>query len=241
MREVTDEALQRLYRACRSNSGFPGVIPDESHGPPSTTAILDALGLMQPSLEDMGAIEDVQRPVPTSLSYYTTQSDPSTPQRGETTLSTEESSDQDEHIPSPTHSSFSRQSLAQEPEPGPSLAAVFPLGTAMPSEMDMCEQFRCAASQNSSSRRGSNTIQEKHPNTSYSSDQAFDLDVYLDTDLDVYLDTNSCWVPISGPHPPSRGGVVDRAFLNNICDSKQFDIPGMMETNHVIYPIGTAS
>ncbi|KAK5044394.1 hypothetical protein LTR84_011305 [Exophiala bonariae] len=75
MREVTDEALQRLYRACRSKSGFPGDIPAESQGPPSTTEIFDAVGLMRPLLADMGSIEDFQKSVSTSPPNSTTYSD----------------------------------------------------------------------------------------------------------------------------------------------------------------------
>src|SRR3954462_14488198 len=106
MREVTDEALQRLYRACRSNSGFPGDIPDESQGPPSTTTILDALGLMQPSLEHTGSTENLHRPISTSLPNGTTHIDASKPQHQAMTPSTEESSTQDEYFSSSTHSSF---------------------------------------------------------------------------------------------------------------------------------------
>jgi len=61
MREVTDEALQRLYWACRSRSGFPGAPLDDSNGIPSTAAIIDALGLTRPSLEDPGGPEKLPK------------------------------------------------------------------------------------------------------------------------------------------------------------------------------------
>jgi hypothetical protein len=38
--DARGEAIQRLYSACRTKSGFPGKIPDESTGTITTTAIL---------------------------------------------------------------------------------------------------------------------------------------------------------------------------------------------------------
>ncbi|EXJ75558.1 uncharacterized protein A1O5_00064 [Cladophialophora psammophila CBS 110553] len=52
MQDVIDEALQRLYWACREGRGFPGVIPDESGGRVSTDAILQGLGLNPPRLDN---------------------------------------------------------------------------------------------------------------------------------------------------------------------------------------------
>lgn len=43
---MTDEALQRLYWACRRNSGFPGEVPDESKDKVTTEDILKGMGLM---------------------------------------------------------------------------------------------------------------------------------------------------------------------------------------------------
>ncbi|OAP56633.1 hypothetical protein AYL99_08745 [Fonsecaea erecta] len=52
MQDVIDEALQRLYWACREGRGFPGVIPDESAGRVSTDAILRGLGLSPPPVDN---------------------------------------------------------------------------------------------------------------------------------------------------------------------------------------------
>lgn len=46
-----DEALQRLYWACRTNSDFPGKVPDESTGVVTTEAILKGLDL-EPTIEN---------------------------------------------------------------------------------------------------------------------------------------------------------------------------------------------
>ncbi|KAK5437527.1 hypothetical protein LTR34_001071 [Exophiala xenobiotica] len=57
MHDVMDEALQRLYWACREGRGFPGVIPDESSGRVSANAILRGLGLDPPAVERSGPVK----------------------------------------------------------------------------------------------------------------------------------------------------------------------------------------
>ena len=52
MREVTDDALQRLYWASRRRTGFPGQVPDESMGTVSTTDIMKGLGLIKPEFDE---------------------------------------------------------------------------------------------------------------------------------------------------------------------------------------------
>ena len=213
MREVTDEALQRLYRACRSNSSFPGDVPDESQGPPSTTEILDAMGLLPPSLADMGSTKNLQKSVPTSLSNSTTHSNLSKTSYPGTTHPTNKSFAQGEHLPSPTRSSPNMESLAQSPSPRPDLATAPPLRPATPREMDMCEQFLFAASENSSSTSDSDTIEEGYPFIDHSANSAFDLD--------ANLDMSSCLVPTSGPHP-----------TYNIGTSTQYNNWAMVESSH---------
>ncbi|KIX10562.1 uncharacterized protein Z518_01646 [Rhinocladiella mackenziei CBS 650.93] len=51
MQDVMDEALQKLYWACREGRGFPGIVPEESSGRVSTDAILRGLGLHPPPVE----------------------------------------------------------------------------------------------------------------------------------------------------------------------------------------------
>jgi hypothetical protein len=60
MQDVIDEALQRLYWACREGRNFPGIIPDESEGTVSTDAILRGLGLHPP-------VMDMTRPLDASV------------------------------------------------------------------------------------------------------------------------------------------------------------------------------
>jgi hypothetical protein len=167
-------------REVRSDSGFPGDIPDESQGPPSTTEILDALGLVRPLLADMGSIENLQKSVPTALSNSTTHSDLSKTQHLGTTPPTKESFAQDKHLPSPIYSSPNMESLAQSPSSRPTFAAAPPLRPVTPPEMDMCEQFLFAASESSYSRSDSDTIEEEYPYIHHSANSAFDLDAYLD-------------------------------------------------------------
>ena len=52
MREVTDNALQRLYWACRGGTGFPGQVPDESQSPVTTSDILKGLCVVKPDFDE---------------------------------------------------------------------------------------------------------------------------------------------------------------------------------------------
>ena len=77
MQDVIDQALQRLYWACREGRGFPGVIPDESNGRVSTDAILRGLGLSPPPVENVrgsstrtGSILDKQAQLLVPRSYH---------------------------------------------------------------------------------------------------------------------------------------------------------------------------
>ncbi|KIV96142.1 hypothetical protein, variant [Exophiala mesophila] len=65
MREVMDEALQRLFNACYHNTGFPGQLPPHLNHSPSTNDILKALGLMTPELED----ESIDTPLRTTTAH----------------------------------------------------------------------------------------------------------------------------------------------------------------------------
>ena len=220
MREVTDEALQRLYRACRSNLSFPGDVPDESQGPPSTIEILNALGLMRPLLANMGSIENFQKSISTSPSNSTTHSDLPKTQHLGTTHPTKEPFAQDEHLLSPTRSSPNMESLAQIPSSTPTFAAVPPLKPVMPPEMDMCEQFILAVSESSSSRSESDTIEEEYPYIDHSVNSAFDLDAYIDMSFSS--------ISTSGPHPAC-----------NIGTSRQYDNWAIMESSHATHEVDT--
>lgn len=61
MQELTAEAIQRLYWACRTRQGFPGDPPDESTGEVTTTAILKGLGLMEPEMGESASRNDLQQ------------------------------------------------------------------------------------------------------------------------------------------------------------------------------------
>ncbi|KEF53539.1 uncharacterized protein A1O9_10514 [Exophiala aquamarina CBS 119918] len=221
MREVTDEALQRLYRACRSNSGFPGEIPDESQGPPSTTAILDALDLWQPSLEDMGQTENLRGSISTSPLKCTTHWDLSKPQHQGRDPSSEEPSTKDENLHSSNHSSVNVRWGAQSLDSSPSLNAAPTLSPATPPPLDISEQFQYEVSGSSFPGHNSGTAKEEHPCGDDSANPAFDID--------AYLDTSSCTIPSSGPHPA----------YNNIYASMQFDIPAMMDTSRATQQVDT--
>lgn len=44
MQDTVDEAIQRLYRACKQNACFPGVLPSETGGHATTANILQGMG-----------------------------------------------------------------------------------------------------------------------------------------------------------------------------------------------------
>jgi len=217
MREVTDEALQRLYWACRSRSGFPGEPLDESNGNPSTTEILDALGLMRPSLEDLGG--------PETLLQHVNSSDISAarPSQHARSPSSATSHSQDDYLPSPTQSSFSMSpvhSLNSGPAPiTTNSASTIP---ATPPEMDMSEQFQYAASAHSSSHRSSTSNGEIYTNLDNSANMNFDLD--------TYLDTSSCTIPPNVTHPNQ-----------NMHNSSTYDMSAMMDRSGAVCPRDRAS
>jgi hypothetical protein len=221
MREVTDKALQRLYQACRSNTGFPGDIPDESHGLPSTNEILNALGLTPPSLEDMGSTETLQESIPTSPLNAAIHSNLSKTQHPQLILPTQTSIAQDEHLSPPTHSPSHMESLAQSPSPRRTLAAAPPLRSATPPEMDMCEQFLSAVSESSSQGSDSGAVEEEYSYIGHLANSVFDLN--------IYLETSSFSIPTSGPHPAC-----------NVSSSRQIDGWAMVEHGHATRQVGTA-
>ena len=58
LHEIENEALQRMYSACRKGQGFPGTLPDETSGEVTTHAILHGLGLIdvdddEPEFQDI--------------------------------------------------------------------------------------------------------------------------------------------------------------------------------------------
>ncbi|KAK5049560.1 hypothetical protein LTR84_004489 [Exophiala bonariae] len=216
MREVTDEALQRLYWACRSRSGFPGNPLDESNGPPSTTAIIDALGLMRPSLEDPGGVENGR----TGVNSHGNSS--VRPPQDATSPASATSPTQDEYLPSPTQSSFSMASM-RSPESGAIITATTTTNNristipATPPEMDMSEQFLYAASEHLSSRSNSTSGAPIMTHMENSSSMNFDLD--------AYLDTSACTIP---PNLPQ--------LIHNMHDPGQYDMLAMMERPTGVYP-----
>ncbi|KEF53747.1 uncharacterized protein A1O9_10148 [Exophiala aquamarina CBS 119918] len=216
MREATDEALQRLYWACRRGSGFPGPVPDESNGPPSTAAILDALAL-RPSIEDVGRLGDLQNGVnlsdpPDSLHEHSRR------------LSSAESPMKEEYLPSPPQSCLSKTSTVHRQNSDSSLATInhTAIVPATSPNMHMSEQLLQSPSRNESSHSNGITNRLGPPYTESSSSLSFDMD--------AYLDTNSCVMPFPSADP-----------IGTMQNSAQLDISAMMENNHAFQPMDTAS
>src|SRR2546423_7970631 len=60
MRDITNEALRKLYLACTHRSGFPGRMPtgvDNNDNEVSAHAILQGLGLVTTSPDDVFSLE----------------------------------------------------------------------------------------------------------------------------------------------------------------------------------------
>jgi hypothetical protein len=72
MRDITNDALRKLYLACKRRSGFPGNMPvtvDSNENDISVHAILQGLGLVKASPEDVFSqdskdpVQNIERPV----------------------------------------------------------------------------------------------------------------------------------------------------------------------------------
>jgi hypothetical protein len=72
MSEITDEALQLLYWACRHGMDFPGNLPIETEGMISTHAILEGLGLVGPIDDGSDAKDRVDESANISAEVETT-------------------------------------------------------------------------------------------------------------------------------------------------------------------------
>ena len=53
MRQLLDQGVQALYQTCVARDCFPGTVPTEVNGRTSTIAILESLGIMKISAEDL--------------------------------------------------------------------------------------------------------------------------------------------------------------------------------------------
>jgi len=103
MRKVMDEALQRLYWACRRQQGFPGNLPDETKGPVTTAEILEGLGLIGREMDNFGHTECAKVANQTFTSPVGVHYPHA--QRAQSTTS----------LPSPTDSKHGRESMPPSP------------------------------------------------------------------------------------------------------------------------------
>jgi hypothetical protein len=212
MREVTDTALLRLYWACRSRSGFPGHPLDESKGNPSTTAILDAMGLTAPSLEDIKC--------PANLQKYTSFNGSSSARPKQPGMSPKSAGSltEEDYLPSHTQSPLSMSSMAHSPQSGDSLATtnntlIIP---ATPPEMDISGHFQYAATEHPHSHSTSDGDRVYYTNTNNSSVVTFDIN--------TYLDTSSCTIPNYATSP-----------VYNAHNSIQYDTSAINDLTQPLY------
>ncbi|KAK5020899.1 hypothetical protein LTS07_011364 [Exophiala sideris] len=198
MREVLDEAIQRLYWACRRKTNFPGDVPDESTGVVTTDVILRGLRLSGPGLD--GARQ------PPDQSERNHDHDGPHPQ---TTTSPVE--------PDPLHSnnatsastststSTPRSSFASPSTYGRRLLASPSLQPPSPSELNFSMNLEMlpqtvAVSPQAPARRPVPTMVGFGPRTEIPAQASHGGDPYLDGD--AFLDASWCTVPMESSSPP---------------------------------------
>jgi len=198
MREITDEALQRLYWASKQGQVFPGKLPSEANGPVTTNQILEGLGLVDSSKDD----DMLPKPVvneETSSQFQQhqrliQQAAQRTPPLTPTTLT--------QHMPnSHSLSSYSTGSLSQTRKDSYSTAGSFYTSEcSTPVEMDMCEQFNLEAVNTRPKHIAPKPVQ--HIQLPYRLDEPQQDDMQPFIDLDNFLDVGSS--PLSGSNTMSQ-------------------------------------
>ncbi|KAK5446395.1 hypothetical protein LTS15_009734 [Exophiala xenobiotica] len=182
-----DEALQRLYWACRQKIEFPGEVPDESTGVVTTDAILNGLGLTTPDHEDPTS------PVSRTLHEHSTEND-DRHEEPQLLMTPPAESDfaQNEYsaIPQPSMtippSTYSRQISTASP----SLHS--PTSSEIQSNLGMDTQPQDMHEPLQTSRYEAHD-RLKLQSATKAPDLGFNVESYLD--VDAFLDTSSCAFP----------------------------------------------
>ncbi|KIW11306.1 hypothetical protein PV08_10606 [Exophiala spinifera] len=205
MRDVYDEAVQRLYWACRRRRDFPGDVPDESMGAVTTDAILHGLGLIGPGHEDPT--------VPMAAGETRKDADSSAEEIGPdqdhhqllTRLSTAEGStpnDQGDLSPTTTRSSFSSSSRSYDGSAMssvPSLTQVTTTATTadMGFDMNVDAPPQGIHYSSSASSRSTNLDSMTATPTMTNNHTCYGVDVESYLNVDAFLDANFCGMPDS--------------------------------------------
>jgi len=182
MRDVMDEALQRLYWACRQKANFPGDVPDESNGIVTTDDILTGLHLSGPALNGARQTGQATGNHEHDDAYHEAialMAEPESPRSNNPTSSSQSS------LASP--STYSQRlvaspSLKSQSENEPN----FNMHMKMhPQTVQLSSQVPARGSIHKFARPDAGTESSAHRN--HAGDQ------YLD--VDAFLDTSSCAVP----------------------------------------------
>ncbi|KIV82132.1 hypothetical protein PV11_04261 [Exophiala sideris] len=181
MRGVMDEALQRLYWACRQKKNFPGDIPDEGTGVVTTDAILKGLRLSETAFDGLRRPDQVEGNCDHDNSHHQTLTSPTDPDHihNDVAASTSQSS-----VASPAN--YSQRLLASPPLRLPS-----PIEPGFNIDMDMHSQTVLPSPQ-ASARGLTHTMPRLVPGTEISADGNYGGDSCLD--VDAFLDTSSCTI-----------------------------------------------
>lgn len=221
MREVMDDALQRLYWACRRKASFPGDVPDESTGVVTTDAILRGLHLSGPTLDGPKQPDRPGGSHEHDSRGHQTITPPAEPDsiRSDSATSISQSS-----LASP--SKYSQRPLASPFLPSPSPSELnFSLNTDMPpSTVRLTPQ--------ASACRPIHTIARLQPDTDIPTHGNHGVDPYLD--LEAFHDATSCTGPtecqtaevFAGAMHWDSGSTTPPHFLDQsslpgaVCDSR---------------------
>lgn len=196
MREVMDEAIQRLYWACRHKTNFPGHVPDESTGVVTTDAILKGLGLS-------GTALDGARPPPDQPGGN---HDHDGPHPQIITSPVEPDPLRSDNATSPARSSFASPSTYSQRVLGsPSLQPPSPSELNLNMTLDMLPQT-VALSPQAPAHRPVPTTVRLEPGTDIPAPGGSGGDSYLD--VDAFLDTTSCTVPTEFKPPDLLAGAM---------------------------------
>jgi hypothetical protein len=206
MGEATDEALQRLYWACRRKSDFPGNIADESNGFVITEGILEGLCVKVPSLDEKGASQEFRRPVQSFETNFQIQTQPSL--QANTT---------------PVQAIVARQtvetladSLPIEYEQEQNSSTVTSFELANPLQMDIHEQFDMGIQPPMSEQRRSIENVESDSHACWYNSPTEPL-----FGVEAILDMSSCTAPVWAPSS------------HNFCETLHIDMHSKVVANHL--------
>jgi len=206
-----EEALQRLYWACRRRLDFPGNIPDEFRGVVTTAAVLEGLGIKVPGLDETGATQGLRK----SVQPYETR----TQTRSQPSLRVDTSPAQafaatGHHLPAET--SLDALTAAYDRKSSSSTATSFEVAT--PNAMDVYEQFAMFAQPSMCAQHSRIPSIDSTAHASCYEDAIKPL-----LQVEPFLDMSSCTAPVCA------------SSTREFCKALQLDMHPEVSTDHLAH------